>query len=56
MLTAKGKLFIRQIATGTPEAAAKTIFDSNILGDEARVVGLQAHGRVLRHNARPRPS
>lgn len=25
-------LFIRQIATGTPEAAAKTIFDSNILG------------------------
>ena len=25
-------LFIRQIATGTPEAAAKTIFDQNILG------------------------
>lgn len=25
-------LFIRQISTGTPEAAAKTIFDSNILG------------------------
>ena len=25
-------LFIRQIATGTPEAAAKTIFDMNILG------------------------
>ena len=25
-------LFIRQIATGTPEAAAKTIFDANILG------------------------
>ena len=25
-------LFIRQIATGTPEAAAMTIFDSNILG------------------------
>lgn len=25
-------LFIRQIATGTPEAAAKTIWDSNILG------------------------
>jgi len=25
-------LFIRQIATGTPEAAARTIFDSNILG------------------------
>ena len=25
-------LFIRQIATGTPEAAGKTIFDSNILG------------------------
>ncbi len=25
-------LFIRQIATGTPEAAAKTILDSNILG------------------------
>ncbi|MDX8352903.1 NAD(P)-dependent oxidoreductase [Cognatiyoonia sp. IB215182] len=25
-------LFIRQISTGTPEAAAKTIFDQNILG------------------------
>jgi glutamate synthase (NADPH/NADH) small chain len=25
-------LFIRQIATGTPEAAARTIFDQNILG------------------------
>ncbi|SHI82313.1 NAD(P)-dependent oxidoreductase [Wenxinia saemankumensis] len=25
-------LFIRQIATGTPEAAARTIFESNILG------------------------
>ena len=25
-------LFIRQIATGTPEAAAKTIFEANILG------------------------
>ena len=25
-------LFIRQIATGTPDAAAKTIFDQNILG------------------------
>ncbi len=25
-------LFIRQISTGTPEAAAKTIFDMNILG------------------------
>ena len=25
-------LFIRQISTGTPKAAAKTIFDSNILG------------------------
>ena len=25
-------LFIRQIATGTSEAAAKTIFDQNILG------------------------
>ncbi len=25
-------LFIRQIATGTPQASAKTIFDSNILG------------------------
>lgn len=25
-------LFIRQISTGTPEAAARTIFDSNILG------------------------
>ncbi len=25
-------LFIRQIATGTPEAAAKTIWDQNILG------------------------
>ncbi|MGR3434870.1 MAG: dihydropyrimidine dehydrogenase, partial [Shimia sp.] len=25
-------LFIRQIATGTPEAAARTIFDANILG------------------------
>lgn len=25
-------LFIRQIATGTPESAAKTIFDQNILG------------------------
>ena len=25
-------LFIRQIATGTPEAAAKTIFKQNILG------------------------
>ncbi|ALI56137.1 NAD(P)-dependent oxidoreductase [Celeribacter marinus] len=25
-------LFIRQITTGTPEAAAKTIFDANILG------------------------
>ena len=25
-------LFIRQIATGTPEAAAKTIFSQNILG------------------------
>ena len=25
-------MFIRQIATGTPEAAAKTIFDQNILG------------------------
>ena len=26
-------LFIRQIATGTAEAAAKTIFDQNILGE-----------------------
>jgi len=25
-------LFIRQIATGTPEAAARTIFEANILG------------------------
>ncbi|MDN5788794.1 MAG: dihydropyrimidine dehydrogenase, partial [Pseudorhodobacter sp.] len=25
-------MFIRQIATGTPEAAAKTIWDQNILG------------------------
>jgi len=25
-------LFIRQIATGTPEAAARTIFSQNILG------------------------
>ncbi len=25
-------LFVRQISTGTPEAAAKTIFDTNILG------------------------
>ena len=32
-------LFIRQIATGTPEAAAKTIFDQNILGGMCARVG-----------------
>jgi len=48
-------LFIRQISTGTPEAAARTIFDQNILGGMcARVCPTedlceQAFGRLQRH-------
>lgn len=38
-------LFIRQISTGTPESAAKTIFDQNILGGMcARVCLLHLRG------------
>ncbi len=51
-------LFIRQIATGTPEAAAKTIFDSNILGGIcARVCPTEnlCEGACVRETAEGKP-
>jgi glutamate synthase (NADPH/NADH) small chain len=51
-------LFIRQIATGTPEAAAKTIFDSNILGGMcARVCPTEnlCEGACVREAAEGKP-
>lgn len=51
-------LFIRQIATGTPEAAARTIFDSNILGGMcARVCPTEnlCEGACVREAAEGKP-
>jgi len=51
-------LFIRQIATGTPEAAARTIFDANILGGMcARVCPTETlcEGACVREAAEGRP-
>ncbi|MCC6007707.1 MAG: NAD(P)-dependent oxidoreductase [Rhodobacteraceae bacterium] len=51
-------LFIRQIATGTPEAAARTIFDQNILGGMcARVCPTEAlcEGACVREMAEGKP-
>jgi dihydropyrimidine dehydrogenase (NAD+) subunit PreT len=51
-------LFIRQIATGTPEAAARTIFDSNILGGMcARVCPTEnlCEGACVRETAEGKP-
>jgi glutamate synthase (NADPH/NADH) small chain len=51
-------LFIRQIATGTPEAAAMTIFDSNILGGMcARVCPTEnlCEGACVREAAEGKP-
>jgi glutamate synthase (NADPH/NADH) small chain len=51
-------LFIRQIATGTPEAAAMTIFDSNILGGMcARVCPTEnlCEGACVRETAEGKP-
>jgi dihydropyrimidine dehydrogenase (NAD+) subunit PreT len=51
-------LFIRQIATGTPEAAARTIFDQNILGGMcARVCPTETlcEGACVREKAEGKP-
>ncbi|SHF09694.1 glutamate synthase (NADPH/NADH) small chain [Loktanella atrilutea] len=51
-------LFIRQIATGTPEAAARTIFESNILGGMcARVCPTEdlCEGACVREAAEGKP-
>ena len=51
-------LFIRQIATGTPEAAARTIFDQNILGGMcARVCPTETlcEGACVREAAEGKP-
>lgn len=51
-------LFIRQIATGTPEAAAQTIFDQNILGGMcARVCPTEnlCEGACVREMAEGKP-
>ena len=51
-------LFIRQIATGTPEAAGRTIFDQNILGGMcARVCPTEnlCEGACVRETAEGRP-
>ncbi|MER5170430.1 NAD(P)-dependent oxidoreductase [Thioclava kandeliae] len=51
-------LFIRQISTGTPEAAARTIFDSNILGGMcARVCPTEnlCEGSCVRETAEGKP-
>ncbi|WP_371038134.1 NAD(P)-dependent oxidoreductase [Rhodosalinus sp. FB01] len=51
-------LFIRQIATGTPEAAAKTIFEQNILGGMcARVCPVETlcEGACVRETAERNP-
>ena len=51
-------LFIRQIATGTPEAAAKTIFEQNVLGGMcARVCPVETlcEGACVRETAEHAP-
>ena len=51
-------LFIRQIATGTPDAAARTIFDANILGGMcARVCPTEnlCEGACVRETAEGKP-
>lgn len=51
-------LFIRQISTGTPEAAARTIFDANILGSMcARVCPTEdlCEGACVREMAEGKP-
>lgn len=51
-------LFIRQIATGTPDAAARTIFDANILGGMcARVCPTETlcEGACVRQEAEGKP-